>query len=134
MTTTRGAVDEANALRENMVRELREYRAIRSESVARAVQTVPRHLFAPDAPWESVYKPNTALVVKRDEQGVATSLLSAAHIQVTMLEQAELEPGMRVLEVGSGGYNAALISELVGESGTVVSLETPRSSNGPAAA
>lgn len=123
MTTTRGAVDEANALRENMVRKLRQYRAIRSESVARAVQTVPRHLFAPEAPWESVYKPNTALVVKRDEQGVATSLLSAAHIQVTMLEQAELEPGMRVLEVGSGGYNAALISELVGESGTVVSLD-----------
>ncbi|MGH3942316.1 MAG: hypothetical protein ACRDTG_27590 [Pseudonocardiaceae bacterium] len=26
-----------------------------------------------------------------------------------MLEQAEIEPGMRVLEVGASGYNAALI-------------------------
>ena len=31
-----------------------------------------------------------------------------------MLEQAQLAPGMRVLEIGSGGYNAALLAELVG--------------------
>ncbi len=115
--------DEASALRESMVRELRDWGAIRSDSVARAALTVPRHLFAPDEPLETVYEPNKALVVKRDEQGLATSSLSATHIQVTMLEQAQLAPGMRVLEVGSGGYNAALIAEIVGESGTVVSLD-----------
>lgn len=38
-------------------------------------------------------------------------------------EQAEIEPGMRVLEVGSGGYNAALLAELVGEAGTVVTAD-----------
>jgi protein-L-isoaspartate(D-aspartate) O-methyltransferase len=40
-----------------------------------------------------------------------------------MLEQAGIEPGMRVLEVGSGGYNAALIAELVGDAGTVISVD-----------
>ncbi|MFC7741095.1 methyltransferase domain-containing protein [Nocardiopsis composta] len=40
-----------------------------------------------------------------------------------MLAQARIEPGMRVLEIGSGGYNAALIAELVGPSGRVVSLD-----------
>ncbi|MGH3929069.1 MAG: hypothetical protein ACRDTF_03735 [Pseudonocardiaceae bacterium] len=36
-----------NALREAMVGELRELGAIRSDSVAAALGTVPRHLFAP---------------------------------------------------------------------------------------
>jgi len=40
-----------------------------------------------------------------------------------MLEQAELEPGMRVLEIGSGGYNAALIAEIVGPAGEVTSVD-----------
>ncbi len=126
MTTTpdtSSTADQASALREAMVRELCEWGELTSESVAQAARTVPRHLFAPDEPLEAAYEPNKALVVKRDEQGLATSSLSATHIQVTMLEQAQLEPGMRVLEVGSGGYNAALIAELVGESGTVVSLD-----------
>jgi protein-L-isoaspartate(D-aspartate) O-methyltransferase len=49
--------------------------------------------------------------------------LSAAHIQAVMLEQAEIEPGMRVLEIGSGGYNAALIAELVGADGIVTTVD-----------
>ena len=40
-----------------------------------------------------------------------------------MLEQARIMPGMRVLEIGSGGYNAALIAELVGPAGEVTSLD-----------
>lgn len=126
MTTTRessNTADEAAALREAMVRELCEWGDIRSAAVADAARAVPRHLFAPSETLEDAYAANRALVTKRDEQGLATSSLSATHIQVTMLEQAQLEPGMRVLEVGSGGYNASLIAELVGASGTVVSLD-----------
>ncbi len=117
------SADDAAARREAMVRELQEWGDLRSGALAEAVRAVPRHLFAPEKPLENVYAANRALVTKRDEQGLATSSLSATHIQVTMLEQAQLEPGMRVLEVGSGGYNAALIAELVSESGTVVSLD-----------
>ncbi|SEH02380.1 protein-L-isoaspartate(D-aspartate) O-methyltransferase [Nonomuraea solani] len=40
-----------------------------------------------------------------------------------MLEAAQLRPGARVLEVGSGGYNAALIAELVGPEGVVISVD-----------
>ncbi|WP_007024585.1 methyltransferase, FxLD system [Saccharomonospora iraqiensis] len=126
MTTAGDAdssADDAAARREAMAYELEEWGDLRSGALAKAVRAVPRHLFAPEEPLENVYAANRALVTKRDEQGLATSSLSATHIQVTMLEQAQLEPGMRVLEVGSGGYNAALIAELVGESGTVVSLD-----------
>jgi protein-L-isoaspartate(D-aspartate) O-methyltransferase len=41
-----------------------------------------------------------------------------------MLEQLALAPGQRVLEIGAGtGYNAALIAQIVGEKGSVVSVD-----------
>jgi len=116
-------ISQAAALREAMVGELRELGVIRSDSVAAAVGTVPRHLFAPGEPLERAYATMTTLHIKQDEFGVATSMVSASDVQATMLEQAEIEPGMRVLEIGSGGYNAALIAELVGESGEVISVD-----------
>jgi protein-L-isoaspartate(D-aspartate) O-methyltransferase len=122
-TTASRADGEAAALRTAMVKELRNLEAITSESVAAAFTAVPRHVFAVDEPLETVYDANRALVIKRDQDGAALSSLSAAHIQAVMLEQAGIEPGMRVLEVGSGGFNAALLAELVGEEGTVVSVD-----------
>lgn len=121
MTTVRekSVDDDSTSLRVAMVRELRELGAIASESIASAVATVPRHLFAVGEPLKAAYAADQALVIKRDQDGTALSSLSAAHIQVVMLEQAAIERGMRVLEVGSGGYNAALIAELVGEAGAV---------------
>lgn len=106
-----------------MVAELRDMDAIVSGAVAAAVAAVPRHVFAPGEPLNAAYAANKALVIKRDADGVALSSLSAAHIQATMLEQADIAPGMRVLEVGSGGYNAALIRELVGDGGKVTSVD-----------
>ncbi|MFV2175542.1 methyltransferase, FxLD system [Actinomadura sp. LOL_016] len=115
--------DVSAALRAAMVRELRALDAITSGSVERAVAAVPRHLFAPGEPLEAAYAADHALVIKHDEDGTALSSLSSAHIQAVMLEQAAIEPGMRVLEVGSGGYNAALMAELVGDSGRVFSVD-----------
>lgn len=113
----------AGELRTAMVAELRQLGAVETEPVAAALSTVPRHVFAPGEPLEKAYAANSAVVTKRDETGLAISSLSAAHIQAVMLEQAQLEPGMRVLEVGSGGYNAALIAELVGPTGQVTSVD-----------
>ncbi len=62
------------------------------------------------------------MVAKRGAAGRAVSVMSAAPLQAVMLEQAGIEPGMRVLEVGSGGYNAALIQEIVGSSGQVTTV------------
>ncbi len=41
-----------------------------------------------------------------------------------MLEFLELRPGLKVLEIGAGsGYNAALIAEIVGKEGMVITTE-----------
>ncbi len=113
----------ADALREAMIGELREMGTIRSDQVADAFRAVPRHLFAPGAPLEAVYAATSSVVTKRDDHGVAISSVSAPELQAFMLEQAALRPGMTVLEIGSGGYNAALLAELVGSEGTVTTVD-----------
>lgn len=121
-TTSEQRAQDPATLRAVMVSELRED-TITSEAVAAAFSVVPRHLFATGEPLEAVYDSNTPLVTKSGPDGTALSSVSAAHIQAAMLEQAEIEPGMRVLEIGSGGYNAALIAELVGPEGSVTSVD-----------
>ncbi|WNV90246.1 methyltransferase, FxLD system [Umezawaea sp. Da 62-37] len=115
--------EDVAPLREAMVRDLQGLGALDTDEVIAAFLTVPRHLFATDEPLETVYAANTPLVTKKNSDGQAISSVSAAHIQATMLEQAEIKPGMRVLEIGSGGYNAALLAELVGDSGQVTSVD-----------
>jgi protein-L-isoaspartate(D-aspartate) O-methyltransferase len=53
-----------------------------------------------------------------------TSTASAPRIVGSMLELLDLAPGMSVLEIGAGsGYNAALLREIVGSQGSVVSVD-----------
>ncbi len=121
--STADEATRADALREAMVRELREPGWIRSERVADAFCTVPRHRFAPGTPLETAYATHDSVITNSDEHGKATSVVSAPYIQAMMVEQAGISPGMRVLEIGSGGYNAALIAELVGQAGQVTTVD-----------
>lgn len=125
MTTIRPTDGESATvrLREKLIEELRELKALRGEAVEKAVRAVPRHLFLPEETVEQAYAAERALITKRDEQGVSISSVSAARIQAFMLGQADVRPGMRVLEIGSGGYNAALIAELVGATGEVTTID-----------
>lgn len=119
-------MDQARAaeLRDKLADELIAAGHIKSAPVEAAFRTVPRHAFVPaDTPLEVTYAVDNAVVTKRDERGIAISSVSAAYIQVAMIEQAELRPGMSVLEIGSGGYNAALLAEVVGTGGQVVSVD-----------
>src|SRR5690606_10589322 len=117
-----GDATSADAYRAALVDQLRELGAIRTERVAGAFRAVPRHLFLPQVPLEEAYA-NEAVVTKRDEQGVALSSVSAPRLVAMMLEQLRMEPGQRVLEIGSGGFNAALLAELVGPQGSVTTMD-----------
>lgn len=123
MTDATASPDRAAQLRDQAVDTLIADGTVTSKQVEAAMRTVPRHLFAPEAALEDAYHAYNAVITKKDEYGVATSSVSAPQIQAMMLEQAEIEPGMRVLEIGSGGYNAALIAELVGGTGEVVTVD-----------
>lgn len=123
MTDKTTAQNEADHLRTQMVDVLTRDGYLTDEAVERAMRTVPRHLFAPEADLEAAHDPYKAVITKHDEYGVATSSVSAPQIQAMMLEQASLRPGDHVLEVGSGGYNAALIAEMVGVNGQVTTVD-----------
>jgi protein-L-isoaspartate(D-aspartate) O-methyltransferase len=115
------------ALRKRLVAELEKLGHITSAPVRDAFRAVPRERFVPafarSDGLAAVYR-NDVVVTKKDEAGQAVSSSSAPSIMALMLEQLELEPGHRVLEVGAGtGYNAALIKHIVGARGRVVSID-----------
>ncbi|MGH4028784.1 methyltransferase, FxLD system [Actinomycetota bacterium Odt1-20B] len=120
------SVRDPDRLRADMLHALREQDGIKSEPVAAAFAAVPRHRFAPEAPLELVYDLHRTVPVKKDEHGMDTSVMSAAHIQAVMLEQADVQPGMHVLEVGSGGVFAAYLQQMVGDTGEVTTVDRDR--------
>ncbi|MCK9904433.1 methyltransferase, FxLD system [Parafrankia colletiae] len=93
-----------------------------SAPVVAALRAVPRDLFLPDASTEEAYKDNV-VVTKRDVYGAPLSSVSRPSTVAAMLEQLQVEPGQQILEIGSGGYNAALLAELTGPTGHVTTID-----------
>jgi protein-L-isoaspartate(D-aspartate) O-methyltransferase len=103
---------------------LRDQSGITREDVLDAFRSVPRHLFVPGVPLGQVYAHDAVIPTHFDDTGMSISSSSAPNIMATMLEQLDVAPGMRVLEIGAGtGYNAALLGHLVGPGGQVVSID-----------
>src|SRR3990172_3865788 len=116
------AMPDERALRRRLVNELRKPGYLRTERVAEAFSAVPRHVFLPGKPMKDVYT-NRAFVTKQLD-GVPVSSSSEPAIMAIMLEQLDVQPGHRVLEIGAGtGYNAAVLSHLVGRRGRVATVD-----------
>jgi protein-L-isoaspartate(D-aspartate) O-methyltransferase len=125
-TVTSGADATPDAtpeqLRRLLVAQLRTQAALHDADVERALLAVPRHLFLPESPLAEAYA--DIAVATHWEDGMAVSSASQPAIVAFMLEQLQVAPGMRVLEIGAGtGYNAALLSELVGPTGSVTTID-----------
>lgn len=87
------------------------------------MRTVPRHVFLPQVPLRRAYA-NDVVQTKRDADGVPISAASQPSIVGLMLEQLDVTPGTRILEIGAGtGYNAALLAYLTGAGGQVVTVD-----------
>lgn len=112
------------ALRSALVRALRSNGALRSPAVEAALTAVPRERFTPPGTsLEDAYA-DRALVLTRDADGQPTSTISQPSMVALMLEQLDVQPGHRVLEIGTAsGYNAALLHHLTAPTGTVVTVE-----------
>jgi protein-L-isoaspartate(D-aspartate) O-methyltransferase len=124
MTEETGTViDLAAELRGKLVDELCEWEPFRTAAVEDAMRTVPRHVFLPGIPLEEAYS-HDSIVTHRDSAGVALSCASQPGLVGAMLEQLDVRPGYRVLEIGAGtGYNAALLAYLAGLEGEVTTVD-----------
>lgn len=123
MTTTAPADSTPQQLRASMVDHVRDAGHARFEQVEQVMRTVPRHLFVPDAPVRDAYA-DLAVITKRAADGAALSCASVPTIVAMMLDQLEVRPGHRVLEIGAGtGYNAALLAQLTGPTGHVTTID-----------
>jgi protein-L-isoaspartate(D-aspartate) O-methyltransferase len=95
---------------EALVARLRDSGAA-SGRVLDAFAAVPRHVFLPDVAPALAYADDA--IVTHEHGGVPTSSSSQPSLMARMLEQLDVRPGDRVLEVGAGtGYNAALLAAL----------------------
>lgn len=137
------------ALQRRLAASLAERGLFREPWLRGVYERVPRHHFVPDTVWwwgeggrwqplhreqepqrwaALVYHLTDPLITQVDDGFVShdrtgrepTSSISAAGAVLNMLASLDPRPGDRVLEVGTGtGYNAALLSERVGERNVV---------------
>ncbi len=111
------------------------------QNIREAFLETPRHVFAPrfqdgtPGLWSDVedsvllqhlntlYADQPYCIYKNSE-GDAISTISQPSLVLFMLYLLDLRPGLRVFELGGGsGWNAALMSRLVGRNGHITSIE-----------
>lgn len=94
-----------------------ESRGIRDSATLAAMRAVPRHLFVPETRQRQAYA-DTPLPIGHGQT------ISQPYIVAYMTELIQPQPGMRVLEIGTGsGYQAAVLAEF---SAQVFSIEIVR--------
>lgn len=123
MATSAAGTDEAARLRNAMADAWGTYGLSFCERVGQAMRTIPRHLFLPGFPLDVAYD-ERSVVTANDQDGAALSSASAPGTVAEMLEQLDVRPGHRILEIGAGtGYNAALLAHLAGPAGHVTTID-----------
>ena len=102
-----------DAERTRMVNEQLKARDIHDERVLDAMLKVPRHLFVPAAMRPQAYA-DSPLPIGHDQT------ISQPYIVAFMSQGLKVEPGHRVLEIGTGsGYQAAILGLLAKEVYTI---------------
>jgi protein-L-isoaspartate(D-aspartate) O-methyltransferase len=91
--------------------------AIKSEAVLDAMRTVPRHAFVPAAGQRQSYADSPVPIGHGQT-------ISQPYIVALMSELLELNPGQKVLEIGTGsGYQAAVLAHLTPHVYTIEIIE-----------
>lgn len=107
---------------EALIERLRSNGAIRTDGVLSAMADVDRRDFLPDGAGDPYRDAPVVLQLATDGRPLSTA--SQPTMVALMLEQLAPRPRDRILEIGTAsGYNAALLAHLVGEGGTVHTLE-----------
>ena len=106
-------VIDPKRIREKMVQNQIAARGISDQEVLRAMRAVPRHLFVDEALQSQAYEDHPLPI------GYGQTI-SQPYIVALMSSALSVQPGMKVLEVGTGsGYQAAVMAEMGGDVFTV---------------
>ena len=130
-------------MRQALVENLRQKGYLHRDDVAKAFLDIKREDFIwsiwerAKAGWKSypvnrhnvseelarlIYKDESIPILVEDGNIISSS--SQPAVMSIMIEEADIRRGDRVLEIGTGsGYNAAVLSKVVGKEGKVVTLE-----------
>jgi protein-L-isoaspartate O-methyltransferase len=133
------SVEDIAGLQQNLIEAIRPY--VKDQNILHAFQVIPRHEFVGDffafnegtKTWERIQKwspgwiehvyTNIQLVTSLNQYNKPDCSSSKPDIMAKKIASLKLQPGKRVLEIGTGtGYNAAILSRLVGNE-NVVSLD-----------
>ena len=94
------------AARRHMVETHIRPRGVRCSAVLNAVSSVPRHLFIPEFNRDLAYRDGPVNIGEGQT-------ISQPYLVAMMTEHLGIEPGMRVLEIGTGsGYQTAILAWL----------------------
>ncbi|MGB8346820.1 MAG: hypothetical protein WCD86_18170 [Ktedonobacteraceae bacterium] len=140
--------DRAEPYIEGMVGLLKTRGSIDSPAIEAAFRCVPRHLFVDHfymrdkesrilrwkhvtldtlgdiEQWLSLIYRNKPLITSVNAIGQPDGSSSAPGAMAAMLEPLDMQPGMRVLEIGTGtGYNAAVLAHLAGNPHLVFTID-----------
>ena len=135
--------DQATQARYHLVQTLKQQGVLHHSAVEAAFLSIPRHLFldtfyqhagntplrwqqiTPSEPtWLAMVYENQPRITRINEREHPISSSSAPEVMAKELEVATIDRGMRVLEIGTGtGYNAALLSHIVGDPHLVTTVE-----------
>jgi len=103
--------------RERLVTNLYSEGYIKTEPVKQAFLTIPRETFLPESLKNFAYV-DIPLDIGQGQT------ISAPHMVAIMCESLDIKNGQKVLEVGTGsGYHAAIVAQLIGETGQVYTIE-----------
>mgnify|MGYP006298929713 FL=1 len=115
--TTQGSTGDWATQREELVQSAVIDQGINDAETVEAMRAVPRHEFVPENLRSAAYR-NTPLPIGHGQT------ISQPYIVAYMTAALELEPGDKVLEVGTGsGYQAAVLAEVVGQVYTIEIIE-----------
>lgn len=103
--------------RELLVFNLRRQGYIKTKRVEKAFLKVPREIFLPDSLKNYAYI-DTPLDIGQGQT------ISAPHMVAIMCEELDILDNQKILEIGTGsGYHAAIVAQLVGNTGYVYTIE-----------
>jgi protein-L-isoaspartate(D-aspartate) O-methyltransferase len=107
--TSPGTGEDYSAARTEMVEYQIRQRGVRDPNVLEAMEAVPRDQFVPEEYVQTAYS-DGPLPIGHGQT------ISQPYIVAVMTELLELEPGYKVLEIGTGsGYQAAILAEITDE-------------------